>query len=260
MFRYGLNEPTRSLLPGGGFNCSLRDIMDYALLLCGSPFTVGEAEPLPKTATITDTFHKMAACPDKAPVPKYRPEREPVPESIPERAPVSESNPESASVPESSSEIISVHDQCPCLFPLMISVLCLLQPRNKAPCSLLNSLDCWISQKWINFRSSSSPTFAPEFTPVHVSAPESAPVYESDPESAPVPAATSVAEPPLTVAELFTELMVFPVTYVPTTDSPCFLKPLLQPQVPSLNSLYPLKLLLLPLQNLQRWWRPLQNI
>ncbi len=148
----------------------------------------------------------------------------------------------------------------PCLFPLMISVLCLLQPRNKAPCSLLNSLDCWISQKWINFRSSSSPTFAPEFTPVHASAPESAPVYESDPESAPVPPATSVAEPPLTVAELFTALMVFPVTYVPTTDSPCFLEPLLQPQVPSLNSLYPLKLLLLPLQNLQRWWRPLQNI
>ncbi len=31
--------------------------------------------------------------------------------------------------------------------------------------------------------------------------------------------ATSVAEPPLTVAELFTELMVFPVTYVPTTDT-----------------------------------------
>ncbi len=34
--------------------------MNYALLLCGSPFTVGEAEPLHKMTANPEAVHKMA--------------------------------------------------------------------------------------------------------------------------------------------------------------------------------------------------------
>ncbi len=39
IFRFGLNEPIKSCLPEGKFNCSLKDFMDYALLCAGSSFT-----------------------------------------------------------------------------------------------------------------------------------------------------------------------------------------------------------------------------
>ncbi|ROL49486.1 hypothetical protein DPX16_15812 [Anabarilius grahami] len=42
IFRFGL-EPLRSWFPEGKLSSTLRDFMDYALLLCGSPFTVEEA-------------------------------------------------------------------------------------------------------------------------------------------------------------------------------------------------------------------------
>ncbi|ROI24877.1 hypothetical protein DPX16_21229 [Anabarilius grahami] len=43
IFRFGLNEPLKSWFPEGTLNSTLRDFMDYALMLCGSPFTVEEA-------------------------------------------------------------------------------------------------------------------------------------------------------------------------------------------------------------------------
>ncbi len=39
IFRFGLNEPIKSCLPEGKFNCSLKDFMDYTLLCAGSSFT-----------------------------------------------------------------------------------------------------------------------------------------------------------------------------------------------------------------------------
>ncbi len=62
---FKLNEPIKSWLHEGKFNCSLRDIMNYALLLYGSPFTVGEAEDF----KAQETVHKMAAAPESRPVP-----------------------------------------------------------------------------------------------------------------------------------------------------------------------------------------------
>ncbi len=44
IFRVGLNEPIRSGLPGGKINFSLAEYIDYALLICGSSFTVGVVE------------------------------------------------------------------------------------------------------------------------------------------------------------------------------------------------------------------------
>ncbi len=63
LFRFGHNELTKSLLPRGDFNSNSRDIMDYALLLCGSPFTVGEAESLPKMAASSNSLAKLTTTP-----------------------------------------------------------------------------------------------------------------------------------------------------------------------------------------------------
>ncbi|KTF88272.1 hypothetical protein cypCar_00031555 [Cyprinus carpio] len=73
LFRFGLSEPIKSMLPGEEFICSLRYIMDYALSLCGSPFTVGEAEDfkapksLHKMAPSPEAVHKVAAAPETPP-------------------------------------------------------------------------------------------------------------------------------------------------------------------------------------------------
>ncbi len=166
LFSYGLNEPTRSFLPGGEFNCSLRDIMDYALLLCGSPFTVGEAEPLPKMATIPDTFHKMSASP--------------------ERAPITESNPESASVPESSSEMISVHDHC----PMFIST----HDLRLVSASASEQSSVFALAPDLSLVRSSALDHSTKMTLVHESAPESTLVPESAPEFAGL--SESISEPP----------------------------------------------------------------
>ncbi len=44
MFQVGLNEAIRSGLPGGKIPFPLAEYIDYALLLCGSSFTVGVME------------------------------------------------------------------------------------------------------------------------------------------------------------------------------------------------------------------------
>ncbi len=62
LFRFGLNEPVKSRLPGGEVNVRLRDFMDYALMLCDSPFTVGVAEE-ECDAALT---HEMTAAPEHA--------------------------------------------------------------------------------------------------------------------------------------------------------------------------------------------------
>ncbi len=48
IFRVGLNEPIRSQLPGGKIHWSLERYIDYALLLAGSPLTVGVADEEPR--------------------------------------------------------------------------------------------------------------------------------------------------------------------------------------------------------------------
>ncbi len=67
LFRLGLNEPVKSWLPEGWFKASLRDFMEYALLLAGSSFTVGVAEEDSDTKSgskmvdAPECVHKMAA-------------------------------------------------------------------------------------------------------------------------------------------------------------------------------------------------------
>ncbi len=67
IFRFGLNEPIKSCLPEGKFNCSLKDFMDYALLCADSLFTMGVTEEERNTASVTEMAdaperaHKMAA-------------------------------------------------------------------------------------------------------------------------------------------------------------------------------------------------------
>ncbi len=78
LFRFGHNELTKSLLPRGDFNSNLRDIVDYALLSCGSPFTVGEAESLPKMAASSNSLAKMAATPQPSTSMVASPESRPV--------------------------------------------------------------------------------------------------------------------------------------------------------------------------------------
>ncbi|MGL6081912.1 MAG: hypothetical protein ACRC4N_05390, partial [Gammaproteobacteria bacterium] len=67
LFQFGLNEPVKSRLPGGEVNVRLRDFMDYALMLCDSPFTVGVVEEerdaalTPQMTPAPEHAHKMAA-------------------------------------------------------------------------------------------------------------------------------------------------------------------------------------------------------
>ncbi len=67
LFQFGLNEPVKSRLPGGEVNVRLRDFMDYALMLCDSPFTVGVVEEerdaalTPEMTAAPEHAHKMAA-------------------------------------------------------------------------------------------------------------------------------------------------------------------------------------------------------
>ncbi len=67
IFRFGPSEPVKSWLPEGKFNVSLKDFMDYALMVAGSSFTVGVAEEERDTASLTEMAdapertHKMVA-------------------------------------------------------------------------------------------------------------------------------------------------------------------------------------------------------
>ncbi len=65
IFSFGLSEPVKSWLPEGKFNVSLKDFMDYTLMVAGSSFTVGVVEEH-DTASVTEMadaperMHKMA--------------------------------------------------------------------------------------------------------------------------------------------------------------------------------------------------------
>ncbi len=61
IFRFGLSEPVKSWLPEGKFNVSLKDFMDYALMVAGSSFTVGVVEEERDTASVTE----MADAPER---------------------------------------------------------------------------------------------------------------------------------------------------------------------------------------------------
>ncbi len=69
IFRFGLSEPIKSWLPEGKFNVSLKDFMDYALMVAGSSFTVSVAEEERDTASVTEMAdapertHKMEVAP-----------------------------------------------------------------------------------------------------------------------------------------------------------------------------------------------------
>ncbi len=60
LFHFRLNEPIKSLFPGGEFKGSLRGFIDYALLYAGSSLTVGVSEEERNTASET----KMADAPE----------------------------------------------------------------------------------------------------------------------------------------------------------------------------------------------------
>ncbi len=109
IFRFGLNEPIKSCLSAGKFNCSLMDFFDYALLCAGSSLTVGvseeeRAESAPEAAPCQE---RAESAPEAAPCQ----ERE---ESVPEAAPCqerAESAPEAAPCQERAE---SAPEAAPC--------------------------------------------------------------------------------------------------------------------------------------------------
>ncbi len=103
IFRFGLNEPIKSCLPAGKFNCSLKDFFDYALLCAGSSLTVGvseeeRAESAPEAAPCqerAESAPEAAPCQERAEAAPCQERAEAAPEAAPcqERA---ESAPEAA--------------------------------------------------------------------------------------------------------------------------------------------------------------------
>ncbi len=117
LFQFGLNEPVKSCLPAGGFNGSLKDCIDYALLCAGSSFTVGVAESAPEPAPSQELAE---SAPEPAPsqelaesAPEPAPSQE-LAESAPEAAPsqeLAESAPEAAPCQELAE---SAPEAAPC--------------------------------------------------------------------------------------------------------------------------------------------------
>ncbi len=109
IFRFGLNEPIKSCLPAGKFNCSLKDFFDYALLCAGSSLTVGvseeeRAESAPEAAPCQE---RAESAPEAAPCQERA-------ESAPEAAPCqerAESAPEAAPCQERAE---SAPEAAPC--------------------------------------------------------------------------------------------------------------------------------------------------
>ncbi len=98
LFHFGISEPIKSLFPGGEFNGSLRESMDHALLLGGSTFSVGEAEPLPKMATIPEPRQGTADIPESGHITAVHPESRHVTADLPEPRHVTAVHPESRHV------------------------------------------------------------------------------------------------------------------------------------------------------------------
>ncbi|KAI2661020.1 Retrotransposon Gag-like protein 9 [Labeo rohita] len=77
IFRHGLNEPIRSCLPGRKIHWSLEQYIDFALLLAGSPFTVGisdEGRCNPAVTPIPQPAHVMSATPEPSHAKPTKPE------------------------------------------------------------------------------------------------------------------------------------------------------------------------------------------
>ncbi len=95
IFRFGLSEAVRSWLPEGIFNVSLKDIMDYALIVVGSSFTVGVAEEERNITSVTEmadtTSH--SANPESSQYAADRRESRPVTTSHPESCHVTADHP-----------------------------------------------------------------------------------------------------------------------------------------------------------------------
>ncbi|KAI2657537.1 Protein piccolo [Labeo rohita] len=64
-FRFGLNEPISSSLPGGKICWSLEEYIDHALLLSGSPYTVGIVDEGPRNPAVTTTPQPVHVMPAK---------------------------------------------------------------------------------------------------------------------------------------------------------------------------------------------------
>ncbi|KAL0157337.1 hypothetical protein M9458_048583, partial [Cirrhinus mrigala] len=89
IFRHGLNEPIRSQLPGGKIHWTLEQYIDFALLLVGSPFTVGIADEGPRNRAVTpipQTAHVTSAKPQPAHVTSANPKPAHVTSSAPRPA------------------------------------------------------------------------------------------------------------------------------------------------------------------------------
>ncbi|KAL0190342.1 hypothetical protein M9458_013040, partial [Cirrhinus mrigala] len=61
LFRYGLDEPICSGLPGGKIHWTLETYIDYALRLSGSPLTVGIAEEGPCNPTVAPHHNQFTS-------------------------------------------------------------------------------------------------------------------------------------------------------------------------------------------------------
>ncbi|KAI2646855.1 Retrotransposon Gag-like protein 9 [Labeo rohita] len=138
IFRYGLNEPICSQLPGGKIHWTLEQYIDFALLLAGSLFTVGVADEQPCNPTVPTTpkpthvmsskpkpAHTMPAKPAPALVMAALPESAPVVAALPESAPVVaallESAPVMAALPESAPVVAALPESAPVVAALLES-------------------------------------------------------------------------------------------------------------------------------------------
>ncbi len=135
IFRFGLNEPIKSCLPAGKFNCSLKDFFDYALLCAGSSLTVGvseeeRAESAPEAAPCQE---RAESAPETAPCQELAEfALQPVPPSSPSSPLVPPSSPSSPLVPSSSPSSPLVPPSSPS--PWILSSLALSErPRDPAP-------------------------------------------------------------------------------------------------------------------------------
>ncbi len=119
IFCFGLNEPIKSCLPAGKFNCSLKDFIDYALLCAGSSFTVGVVEEERDTTSVTkmvdapEGTHKMAEGTTHHQFPGNRHESLHISADLPESLHVSADLPESLHVSADLPESLHVSADLP---------------------------------------------------------------------------------------------------------------------------------------------------
>ncbi len=133
----GCSEPVKSWLPEGKFNVSLKNLMDYALMVAGSLFTVDVAEEEHDTASVTEmadapesthtmaataTDHVSAGHPESHHVSAGHPESHHVSAGHPESHHVSAGHPESHHVSAGHPESHHVTTYHPDSSPVMVNL------------------------------------------------------------------------------------------------------------------------------------------